>query len=724
MTVLNSIIPGKVNNRGINDKSIPDYTISNPTYPLHLPVITMVTPVGDLADDKGTQWIATSDFTKKFGNVLDHTTPYYNPNAALIAALSQGQQASIGVRRVSANKEVARVAISAFVQLVELPDYERDLAGKFKRDADGKKIPTGETFTTALSIEIKPDPEAKKGVAVGALTRRTITGTPANGEVPAVPDTIVYPLFEAVAGVGDLYNRGGLVTGVSDNAVNWRAVSEFVTATGVFPFDLKMFTETETGARSFSKTPKRLETVSYTLFKTEINGVRFSIKDGFGQFTGTNVNRKVVPVQQPFNSVYVYEDHIASLCQAMYAVEEPNNPNMLDTSQFPYQQMNPFTCVNHTGAPYYALVSAGAVTWDMTGSVKAKGGVSPFLDADGKLPAYATQPELDDPFNVLANAKFPITNVQAWEINNKLMALDMTEYLAGTETKNYTKNRQSFYWDVGFSQEVKDLSVQLLASRKDIIVIPDATVFTPGKTNTLAEVYSRFTALSAQAKLFPESQYWGTPTCRSAVNLIEAYMIDEKSGEAMSGNLDLAYAFALFAGNSAGVIRAAFSPDSKDNRNLRIMHSPNIEFEEDFVAGDNFTNGGITLRPRNVETLFRPSLVTLYPNADSVLKDLVTNFLCVCIEKIAQDEWNNVCGDTSLSASDYVANFKDGAERKCRDNLGGLCKSITFVPSYDETQPGGRAVMNTIAHAYFNKGKYMMNLDLFAYNEEDLATNS
>lgn len=723
MTVLNSIIPGKVNNRGINDKSIPDYTISEPTYPLHLPVISMVTPVGDLADDKGTQWIATSDFQKKFGNVFDHNTPFYNPNAALVAQLALGQQAAIGVRRLSANKEVARVAISAFVQLVTLPDYERDLAGKFKRDAEGKKIPSGTSFTTALSIEIKPDPEAKKGVAVGALQRRTIAAIPANGQIPAVPETVVYPLFEAVAGVGDVYNRGGLVTGVPDNSLNWRQISDFVVATGVFPFDLKMFTETEAGARSFSKTPRRLETVTYTLFKTELNKTKYGIKDGFGQFTGTNVNRKVVPVQQPFNSVHVYEDSITALCQAMYAVEEPHNTTLVDNSQFPYQQMNPFTCVNHTGAPYYALVNAGAVSWDMTGSVKATGGVSPFLTADGELPEYVVVDPVDDPFNVLANAKYPITNEQAWQVNNKLMALDMTEYLAGAETKNYTKNRQSFYWDVGFSQEVKDLAVQLLASRKDIIVIPDATVYAPGKTNTLADVYSRFTSLSAQAKLFPESTYWGTPSCRSSINLIEAYVIDEKSGEAMSGNLDLAYAFALFAGNGAGVIRAAFSPDSKDNRNLRTMHSPNIEFEEDFVAGDNFINGGITLRPRNVETLFRPSLVTLYPNADSVLKDLVTNFLCVCIEKIAQDEWNNVCGDTSLSASDYVANFKDGAERKCRDRLGGLCKSITFVPSYDETQPGGRAVMNTIAHAYFNKGKYMMNLDLFAYNEEDLANS-
>jgi hypothetical protein len=720
MTVLQKIIPGKVNNYGINDKSIPDYNVTQPTFPLHLPVLTMITPKGPLASDKGTSWISTADFIRTFGNVLDHHTPYYNPNALLLQQLIAGGQSAIGVRRVSANTKVARVAMSAFVQKVTIKDYQRDLAGNFVRDNTGAKVETGEEFE-GLQIEIKPDPDAATK-EVGALTRRTIAGTPAVGDVPAIPETVVFPLYEAIAGVGDEYNRSGLVTGVRNDMVNWRSIADFVTQTGVFPFDLKMFTESEAGIRTYAKTPARLESVSYTLFKAEQGLQQFSLKNGFGQFTGANVNRKVNLVQQPFNSVYSYDDHITSLCQAMYAIEKPNNSTLVEVSQFPFQQMNPFTCQNHTGAPYYALQMGSSVAWDMSGAVKASGGISPFLGDDGKVPAWIDQPALDDPFNVLANAKYPLTAAQAWEATNYLIARDMTEYLAGTETKNYTRNRQSFWWDVGFSQEVKDLAIQLLSSRKDIIVVPDATVWEPGKTNELADVYSRFTALAATCRLYPESEKWGTPTSRAAINLIEAYLIDERTGDAFSGNLDLAYAFALFAGNSRGTISAAFSPDSKDNRNLRTMHSPNIEFEEDFVANDNFNNGGVTLRPRNVETLFRPALVTVYNNPDSVLKDLVTNFLCVCIEKIAQDEWNSLCGDTSLSAGQYISLFKDNAERKCRDALGGLVRQITFDPSYDETQPGGRAVMNTIAHAYFNKGKYMMNLDLFAYNEEDLTT--
>ena len=83
--------------------------------------------------------------------------------------------------------------------------------------------------------------------------------------------------------------------------------------------------------------------------------------------------------------------------------------------------------------------------------------------------------------------------------------------------------------------------------------------------------------------------------------------------------------------------------------------------------------------------------------------------------------WNLVCGDTNLTAANYVAVFKDKAERKCRDSLGSLARNITVEPSYAEGTVGSRAVMNARVHAYFNKGKYQMNMDLFAHNEEELA---
>lgn len=718
MTSLTSIIPGKVDNRGIKDESIPEYTPVQVTRPLHCPVIHGVFPKGKLASEVGTVWLQTKDVTAVFGDIMDPDSPYYGPTSVLIQRLIQGGQASVGIRRLSANNARARTAISAFVTKVKIPEFQRDLAGNFVRDQDGNKIPVPGSEYDGLNIEIKLDPEAKTK-PVGALTRRQIAGA-----APEDPVTEVFPLYDGDAGVGDVYNDSGMNFGVAPTAFQFGEVAKFVKATGVFPFTLKTFRDTKAGKRLYAKTQRGRESVEATLFDTTYQKSRYSLKLAFGEFTGTNQNRKVVPIPAPYTGVHVYAQSIDALCQAMYAVEKPHNTSLVEVLNVrPYKQMNPFTAQNHSGIPYHAVTVSDTTIWDMTYAVKASGGISPFYDNEGKLPDYLVREPVDDPFNVLAGAEQPLTRGEAWQINNVLIAEDMEAYVNSIEQSNVTRNRQSVFWDVGYSQDVKDIGMRLLAARKDIIVMPCATIYEPGKPNRLEQVYSRSVQLNNAARMYPESEYWGTPSCRASINLIEACATDELTGDMFSGNLDLAYAFAQFAGSDQGVITASRSPGHADNRILRTMHSPNIEFEADAQAAENFERGCITLRPYDSgERLFRPALVTIYSNVDSVLKDLITNFLCVCIEKICQDCWNYVCGDTNYSANNYVALFKDRAERECRDRVGALARNIRVEPGYFDGTVGSKAIMQTKVHAYFNKAKYMMVMDLFAYNEEDLGT--
>jgi hypothetical protein len=710
-----------VDNRGINDVSIPDYTPAQTTRPLHAPVIHGVFPKGQLADVNGIVWVNTSQVGAVFGDITDPSSAFYSPTSILIQRLVAGGQASIGIRRLSANNVVARTALSAFVKKVTVQDYQRDITGKFVRDAQGDLVPNEGVTFQGLEIEIKVDPEAKtKGV--GELIRRKIAGTPPDGQDPGTPDIEVFPLFDGIGGVGDEYNKGGMNFGVDNRAFQFGEIADFVKATGVYPFNLRQFTDTDKGKRNYAKTPRGRETVEATLFDALYQSTRYNLKRAFGEFTGTNVNRKVVPIPAPYSGVHVYQESITALCQSLYAIESQHNDNLVEVSVMPYRQMNPFTCVDHNGAPYYAITTPDTVNWDLSAAIKITGGISPFFDNEGKLPDYVTKSEVDDPFNVLTNVKFPVTRDEAWQVQNNLIASDLEVYVDSIETANYTRNRQSFFWDIGYSQDVKDQAVRLLGSRKDILVIPCATIWRPGKTNNVEQLYSRSAQLNNQVRMFPESEFWGTPSTRSSINLIEAYAIDEPLGEVYSANIDLAYAYALFAGNAQGIIVPSASPSHADNRILRTMHSPNIEFEGDVQSAENFNRGCITLRPYDSgERLYRPALVTVYPNVDSVLKDQVTAFLCVCIEKICQDEWNRVCGDTNLSAANYVSVFKDSAERQCRDRLGSLARNIRVEPSYSEGSVGSKAILNTRVHAYFNKGKYQMTLDLFAHNEEELA---
>lgn len=717
MSVFNKIVPGGTDNGGIVDVSIPDYLYSIPAAPLHLPVIHLVTPKGKLAEDVGTQWIPTKDFAKIFGNVFDTTTPFYNPSAALISALAQGTQGTIGVRRLSMNKEVARTALSMFMTKKTQLDYERDAAGRFKYDTNGDLIvKPGKTYE-GLEIVLKQDPEAATS-APGQLKVRTITDGEGN-------ETVVYPMWESLAGVGDEYNKSGMVMGVRDDVMNWRAISEFVRNTGLFPFDLRQFTENTDGEKVFAKTAgTQRDSARFTLFETTVNNVKYSIKNGFGAFTGTNVNRPVLPVPAPFNDVIVYEDNIDTVAQLMYAVEKDANSTLVEVGESYeyYKQMNPLTCVNHTGAPYYAISLGDYVKWDMTGSVKAIGGISPFLDDKGEVPDFVTKPVINDPLGLLAGLKRPLSMLQGWEINNRLMVTDLTGYVNGPDMRDTTRNRQSLFWDVGYTQPVKDIVIQMLGRRKDVIVIPDGTIWQCGPANAVEDVYARAATIVSQLRMTPESEKWGTPACRAAVNLPEIKLTDEKTGFYFSQNIDLAYAFALFAGNNNGLITVAYSPDHADNRKLRIGHSPTIVFEDDDVAAENFAQGIISLKPYDwVDQTYRAGLPTVTVNPDSVLKDLMTPFLCVCMEKISADQWRLVTGDTTIDKESYESIMKDNIEEECRRAVGGMVGSIVANTSYEEGVPGSRAKLRVAIHGWFNKAKYMMEFDLYAHNQQDLA---
>jgi hypothetical protein len=416
--------------------------------------------------------------------------------------------------------------------------------------------------------------------------------------------------------------------GVINDPLTYRSITDFVKATGVYPFSLQTFADSVDGTRTFAKVPSdRRQTVPFTLFNTVSNGVRYGLKNAFGLFTGTNTNVQTNASPAPFNNIVTYTDNIAALCQSMYAIESKVNTSLVEVQSLNYQQMNPFTCTNHTGAPYFTLTCSATVVWDLTGAVKAQYGVAPYLDDTGAIPASATPYVPDDPFGVLTDVVFPITNAQAWEVTNALLVSDLTGYIAGLEPKNYTRNRQSSWYDVGFTQAVKNLGAQLLSTRRDIFVFLCATVWDQGKPNALSDVYSRAAALSTTLQLYPESTQWGTPSCRGSVNLIEANITGEATGGFFSMNIEHAFLYAQFGGAASGNISASQAPSKGDNRILTLMHSPNIEFEEDYVNADNLTAGCVSLRPYDNDRLFRAAMPTVYPLIDSVLKDADNVFL-------------------------------------------------------------------------------------------------
>ncbi|UVD32224.1 putative tail sheath protein [Vibrio phage phiKT1028] len=704
---ITSIVPGQVRNQGIGDDSRPVVVPQLATYPCNFPVLGMVTPKGPL----GQKYINMGDLGDIYGDVQDTDGPYYNPIAALIQSLASGGQAALGMRRLTANKEIARVAVGLKVVAGDIQQYQRGADQQFILDETGARIPvTGGTETYA-GFSITPMLMDTTGIEYKGL--QPVTGTGGEG------DFTIYPLYELPAGIGDVYNRMGHFAGVAGSA-DFQQIANFVNEFGVYPFGIKLYEKTIFGTPVIAKTLINTEESTFTLFDMKANGVRYSMKEAIGAYTGATANRPMVPRAAPFYEAYVYNDSIETLSKLLFEAEEaamPDNLVYLEGVK-PYKQINPLTAVTHEGIPYYAIeIDAETRLFNMGAQLDAKGGVSPFLTKDYAAPAGVT---LSREYNLNpANGPVEELNRQdAWAVTQALLLADIMEYRKSLEITDWTRNRQSIIFDVGFNSEIVDELIQLLATRKDHVAVFASAEWL--KNSTIQEQYSRQTYITNRLRLIPESEKYGTPACRGMIAMWEASKINEESGEAFSHVLDLAYGMALFGGNAQGQLLKANSPDHADNRILRTMFNPTVDIEADPAAAGNFDNGAATLRPYNQEQLYRPALPTVYVHSDSVLKDWVTVFTSVNVEKIIQDTWTLVSGDTTITADEYAAIVKDRAETQCRERLGTMFEDLVVEPVYNEGAADSRSVLYVTGYVAFRKGKYMMDMSLVARNEQDV----
>lgn len=717
---ITKIVPGQVHNNGITDGSIPITVPQLATYPCNFPVLAMVTPKGPL----GQKYINTGDYANIYGNVQDTETPYYNVISALIHSLALGGQASLGMRRLTANKQVSRSAIGVKVIKQDIQQYKRDNTHHFVLDESGRRQPItdGDVTYAGYTFEhviLKSD-HLGWSDGVGALKN-------VNGEEDGKQYTI-YPLYELPSGIGDHYNQMGHFAGIPNNA-DWNGISEFVNRYGVYPYTMKLYELTKSGLPVLAKTLVNTEETSFTLFNMkDAQGVRYGLNTAIGNYTGASSNRPIVPRPAPFTEAHVYQNNLELLTKLVLETEMEVKPELLvylDGVE-PHKQINILTGVNHEGVPYYTLEIAGETRlFNLNSQLNSFGGISPFLNDEGKFikvdgysEDYWTE-TYDFSENPDPAKKTTLTRRDAWKITQELLLADLMSYRNSLEMKDWTRNRQSIIFDVGYNTAVKDELIQLLNVRKDQVAIFSDSEWL--ENYSIEQRYSTRQYLTNRLRLTPESTQSGTPASRAMIVMWSLKKIDEESGEDMPHVLDLATKFAQFGGNAEGRLLRQFCPDHGDNRIVSTMYGATVEIEDDELGASNFELGAVTLRPYNQTQLYRPALPSIYPHNDSVLKDFVTNFTAINAEKIIADSWTLVSGDTTISAEDYASIVKDSSEERIRDNLGAMIADARVEPSYNEGAPNGRSILNATGYLAFNKGKYMMNMSLVALNEQDLG---
>lgn len=732
MSAFSKVIPGKVINEGIvSRENLAPYTpiISSPA---HFPDFACVTPMGPVKRDT----VSTAGFTEKFGNILDPDVPFYNPVAVAIQTLGKAAQASFSFRRLTGNEEKARVIMGVVLFAdQDVPNYKRE-NGEYVYDDTGNPVPDATTPTVKGVFAFPVKMEASAATPIGKAKSIEITA-PTGGTMPVGTKGKFYPLFELVSGIGDDYNSMYAAFG-HPNSTDWKEISRFVRTYGAYPYTINIGRRLNNGLRVPATTVNGTPNVPFTLFDmTDDLNVRYGVQVAMDHFTGRDVNRPVEERPAPFSEAFVYRNNLDQVCEALYKAEYVDGvgqaPEIVSNKLPARAIMNPFSFVDHNGSPYRHVLFGGNEQFaadpalevsrvSMNHYFGATGGVDPFADADGKYPEAPATWDVpsDGVWVATAGTSALVSHKQYWEMNQILLEAYLTSYRGSLDTKDVIRNRTSFMWDVGFNSAIKDLMISFMARRKDIIVVPCATEYLVKKTQE--QIYSMRESLHAKISMIPESDTYQSHACRSAINLWDGKVLDEPTFGTYSLNIDNMYAFAIAGGGNDGKVYSLLMPDNKGNRTLRVMHTPFVQFEDDDPAANNLIQGSITVTPLNTTQFCRPALPTVYNNTDSVLKDLANVWICICVEKILQDQWIRISGNTQLSREGYIAEMKDESEARIRETLGSVISNYSVDPEFREDRPNAKSVMYTTTRLWFRKGVYMMNSVLEAYNEDSLTT--
>lgn len=736
MDNFNKVIPGKVVNNGIVSRenlTTPTPVISSPA---HFPDFAAVTPRGQLK--RGT--VSVGAFTSKFGDTTDAFGIYYNPVTLAIQKLGAAGQASFGFKRLTNNQVKARVILGEVIFEGDVPNYKRgsnndyayNAAGNPVVDEDAPTVPGGWVCPAILKTS-------------GDVGSAKVIDVTSDASTPGIPEGTAgkfYPLMEAVSGVGDEYNSSYMAVGHA-SLTDWNEVSRFITENGAYPFVLNIGTLLGTGLRVPFSTINGTPNTTFTMFDVvDSSNVRYGLKAAIDQYTGNNVNRPVETVDAPFSEAYVYTANVAEVAKKLYELEYTvggNVPPIVQSKRVPkFAVMNMWDLVDHNGKPYknivfggnFDLQAASANAPALTGTrislnhyLQANGGINPYADKDGKFPAAPSSwnPNVDGQWVTdTSDPDVLLSHKQCWEMNQILLEAWLTEYQDSLDIKDVIRNRTSFMWDLGYNQNIKNLIVGMLSKRKDFIAVLCATEYLRNKSQE--QLYSTATMLNTRISMIPESEVYQARACRASINLWDARVIDETTWNRFSLNIENMYAFAVAGGGADGKMYAVDMPDHEGNRILRITHDPFIQFEADNPAANNLINGNVTVTPINESQYCRPAFPTVYDDINSVLKDLTNVWKCVCVEKILQDQWIRVSGDTQIGREGYLSEVKDKSEALIRDRFGSVISNWEVATSFREATPTSKSVMYAVTRLWLGKGVYMMDSVLEAYNEDSLTT--
>lgn len=641
------------------------------------------------------QLVVGDSLTTTFGaKSFDYRGKYANHQTVLVNTINGEGNSQLVQRVVPDDAKTATLVLWLDVVADDVPQFERNLDGSFKLTQLNERIPAV-TVVSGHRVRwvIEPLGVDEQQVPLGLAELK-----PKVGNLTSVKNTTqsqMYPIHAfTVAGPG---SYGDLV-GIRLSAPTTESSSPIDDSTAeeakAYMYRFAMVERPDMfSTPNVKETIQGEQSIDFTYKPGVINSrndQQVSAEDALLQAWNAPAINGIPATVGLFNDHHVYLDNIATLLAQFQATEAE-----FDLISDKAEDLHLFNFIGGTSinnVPYYSYVvegpAAGGVLLGESSTHYAKGG------ADGTMD-FATFDALVG--NITANYGD----------------------LAGFDFLDTAVYPQSCIYDTGFTIATKKKLLTVLGRRKDMYVVlstQDVSV----KQNTPSEESSIAVALRTAARIYPESEIYGTPVCRAIVIGHSGYLINSQWTKLTPLTIEFAAKSARYMGAGNGIWKSAQSFSISPANQVTMFRDVNASFKKVDVRSQDWDNGLVWVQNYDRRSLFFPAFQTVYDDDSSILNSFFNMAVAVELEKVAERAWRDLVGIDSLTPAQFIARSNRLIMKGVEGRFDGrvVIEADTFLTAAD-TQRGYSWSCNIVMY-----GNNMMTVGSFtivARRREDLA---
>lgn len=304
---------------------------------------------------------------------------------------------------------------------------------------------------------------------------------------------------------------------------------------------------------------------------------------------------------------------------------------------------------------------------------------------------------------------------------NALAKADMLRYLDDTDelAGDAVAHPESTMWDTGWPLEIKYAMMSFFSIRKDTWSVL-STYTADSQILANSEEHSMGIALRTRAMFYPESDYFGTPTCRASIFSGSAKLLNSQWKKRVPTSYDFFIKICKYMGAAQGSWKQGKSPSGEPGHIINTITDLSIPWIPCSVRNRFWDVGLNWVQRYDMRSFFWPSYKTVYTDDTSVLNSIITVAACTYLNRVAHSVWRDLSGRDDLSEAQLIKIANDKVTAKVKDKFDNR---YTIVPDAQITEMDSALgyVWHMPIKIYANTSRQVMITYVQAYRANDLV---